>query len=139
MKVEKIMDEDLVLAIIVREGDWEKGLNFVSSNEDYQQLGIWGYDKGKKLAPHIHLIVPREVLRTQEMVFVKEGRLRADIYTEKEKFLKSVELEKGDAIILLNGGHGFEILEDNTKVLEVKNGPYVGADRDRKRIELEGE
>ena len=134
MKTEKIMDGDSILAIVIRDEDWEEGLNFVSSEEDYQQVGIWGYNKGKKLAPHIHLIAPREVLRTQEVVFVKEGRIRADIYTEKEEFLKSVELNKGDTIILLNGGHGYGILEDNTKVLEVKNGPYVGADKDRKRI-----
>ena len=137
MNVEKIMDMDLILAIVIRGEDWEEGLNFISSEEDYQQVGIWGYNKGKKLTPHIHLIKPREVLRTQEVVFVKEGRIQADIYTEKEKFLKSVELKKGDAIILLNGGHGYEILEDNTKVLEVKNGPYVGADKDRKRINFE--
>ena len=134
MKTETIMDGDSILAIVIRGEDWEEGLNFVSSEGDYQQVGIWGYDKGKKLAPHIHLVAPREVLRTQEVVFVKEGRIRADIYTEKEDFLKSVELEKGDTIILFNGGHGYEILEDNTKVLEVKNGPYVGADKDRKRI-----
>ena len=134
MKTEKIMDGDLILAIVIRDADWEERLNFISSDEDYQQVGIWGYNKGRKLAPHIHLIAPREVLRTQEVVFVKEGRIRADIYTEKGNFLKSIELEKGDTIILLNGGHGYEILEDNTKVLEVKNGPYVGADKDRKRI-----
>ena len=134
MKTEKIMDGDSILAIIIRDEDWEEGLNFISSEGDYQQVGIWGYNKGKKLAAHIHLIEPREVLRTQEVVFVEEGRIRADIYTEKEEFLKSVELKKGDTIILLNGGHGYEILGDNTKVLEVKNGPYVGADKDRKRI-----
>ena len=134
MKTEKIMDGDLVLAIIIRDEDWEEGLSFVSSEGDYQQVGIWGYNQGKKLAPHIHLTEPREVLRTQEVIFVKDGSIRADIYTEKEEFLKSVELGEGDTIILLNGGHGYEILEDNTKVLEVKNGPYVGADRDRKRL-----
>lgn len=134
MKTEKIMDEDLVLAIIIRDADWEEGLSFVSSDMDYQQVGIWGYAKGQNLAPHIHLIQPREVLRTQEVVFVKDGRIRADIYTEKKEYKKSVELQKGDTIILLNGGHGYEILEDNTKILEVKNGPYIGADRDRERI-----
>jgi len=134
MKTEKIMDGDLILAIVIRNTDWEEGLNFVSSEEDYLQVGIWGYNKGKKLEPHIHLLAPREVLRTQEVVFVKDGRIKADIYTENEEFLKSVELRKGDAIILLNGGHGYEILEDNTRVLEVKNGPYVGTDRDRRRI-----
>lgn len=134
MKTEKIMNDGLILAIIIRNTDWEEELNFVSSEGDYQQVGIWGYNKGEKLASHIHLFKPRKVLRTQEVVFVKDGRIRADIYTENEDFLKSVELGKGDTIILLNGGHGYEILEDGTKVLEVKNGPYVGADEDRKRI-----
>lgn len=135
MKVERIEDGNETLALVVRDKDWEEGLNFVSSEENYQQVGIWGYNKGKRLAPHVHLVAPREVLRTQEVIFVRAGRIKADIYTEKEDFFKSVELKRGDTIILLNGGHGYEILEDNTKVLEVKNGPYVGADRDRKRIQ----
>jgi len=134
MRVEKITDGDSTLAIIIRNADWGTGLNFVSSEEDYQQVGIWGYNKGQKLAPHIHFVAPRQVLRTQEVIFVKDGRVRADIYTQEKKFLKSVELERGDTIILLNGGHGYEILSDNTKVLEVKNGPYVGADKDRERL-----
>ena len=25
---------------------------------------------------------------------------------------------------MLSGGHGYEVLEDDTKVLEIKNGPY---------------
>ena len=134
MNIEKIVDGDSVLAIVIRNSDWEDGLNFISSDGDYQQVGTWGYSKGHKLAPHKHLRAPREVLSTQEVVFVKDGRLRADIYTEKERFLRSVELEKGDTIILLSGGHGYEILADNTRVLEVKNGPYPGPERDRKRI-----
>ena len=34
-------------------------------------------------------------------------------------------MTSGDWIILLEGGHGFEILEPSIMV-EVKNGPYVG-------------
>lgn len=134
MKTEKIMDGDQELAIVVRGVDWEEGLNFVSADGDYQQVGTWGYDKGKVLNPHIHLVAPREALRTQEVVFIRDGRIRADIYGIDKKFLKSVELRKNDAIILLTGGHGYEILDDHTRVLEVKNGPYVGAEKDRERI-----
>ena len=137
MKTTKIMDGNLVLAIIVRDADWEDGLNFISSENDYQQVGTWGYNRGQKLSPHIHLIEPREVRRTQEVIFVKSGCIRVSIYTEKEEFLKSVELKKGDTIVLLNGGHGYEILEDDTKVLEIKNGPYVGAEKDRKRLDID--
>ena len=135
MKTEKIVDGNATLAIVIRGADWEGGgLNFVSSNEDYQQVGIWGYSKGQKLPPHIHLIAPREVLHTQEVIFVKEGRVRADVYSQEKKFLRAIELGKGDTMILLHGGHGYQILEDNTRVLEVKNGPYIGAEKDRKRI-----
>lgn len=135
MNVEKIMLEDLVLAIVIRDSSWEEGLHFVSSGGDFQQVGMWRYNKGQKLHPHIHRVKPRTVLRTQEVLFVKEGMLKATIYTEKEQFLKSVELHKGDIMILLNGGHGYEILKNNTKVLEVKNGPYLGATEDRKIIQ----
>ena len=33
-----------------------------------------------------------------------------------------------------HGGNGYDIMEDGTQVLEVKNGPYVGAEADRKRF-----
>ncbi len=134
MITEKIEDGGLVLAIALRDEEWGKGLNFISSDSDYQQVGVWSYDKGKRLEPHIHLNAPRTVSHTQEVLFVKQGRLRADVYTTKRALLKSVVLKKGDVMILLNGGHGYEILEDDTRVLEVKNGPYVGPEKDRERI-----
>jgi hypothetical protein len=134
MKTEKIIDKDLTLAIIIRDADWEEGLNFASAEEDYQQVGFWNYNKGQKLQAHLHLIAPRQVLKTQEIIFVKQGKMRADIYSEKEKFLQSIELKAGDTCIFLNGGHGYEILENNTKVLEIKNGPYLGKEKDKKLI-----
>ena len=134
MTPERIVDGEQTLAIVLRSGDWAEGLNFLSESDDFQQVGTWNYKKGQKLSPHIHLIAPRRVLTTQEVVFVKDGKVKADIYTGQKQFIKSVELHKGDTIILLNGGHGYEILEDNTRVLEVKNGPYVGPERDRQRI-----
>jgi len=42
-------------------------------------------------------------------------------------------LNKGDVILLVNGGHGFEMLE-KTEMIEVKQGPYVG-DKDKTRFE----
>lgn len=134
MKTQKITDNGQVLAIIIKDAEWEKGLHFISAAEDFQQVGTWGYDQGHKLAPHIHLNAPRTVTRTQEVIFIKNGRLKADIYNEDKKFVTSVELNKGDTAILLSGGHGYEILENDTQVLEIKNGPYLGAEKDRERI-----
>lgn len=134
MEIEKIKDKDLILAVIIKEGSWDKGLSFVSADSDYQQVGFWNYDKGKVLQAHTHLLSPREVLKTQEVIVMKQGSMRTDIYGKDEKLLTSLVLKAGDIGIFLEGGHGYEILEDNTLVLEIKNGPYVGADKDRRRI-----
>jgi quercetin dioxygenase-like cupin family protein len=134
VKTEKIQQDGTTIAIILRGADWESGLHFASSDGDYLQVGVWGYEKGRKLPAHRHLLVPRQIDRTQELLFVREGRVKADIYGEKDEYLESVELVAGDAIILLGGGHGYETLADNTRVLEVKSGPYVGPEKDRKRL-----
>ena len=139
MKTEKLVKDGIVFAIMVRSDDWEEGVQFVTSDEDYQQVGFWGYDKGHKAPAHIHLDRPREVPYTQEVLYIKQGSVRFDFYTKDKEVFKSVVLKSGDTIALLNKGtngipHGAEVLEDNTKYLEVKMGPFTGADEDRKRI-----
>ena len=114
---------------------WGKGLSFFSEDSDFIQVGVWGYDKGIKLQPHIHNEVRREVLKTQEVIFVRSGSVAASIFDEEGNFVERLELSSGDTLVLLKGGHGYEILEDDTQVLEVKNGPYPGAEVDRRRIE----
>ena len=114
---------------------WGKGLNFFSEEHDFLQVGSWRYDHGTRLQPHVHNEVKREVIRTQEMIFVRSGRVAATILDEDEGFVERLELDPGDALVLLGGGHGYEILEDDTQVLEVKNGPYPGAEADRRRLE----
>jgi hypothetical protein len=34
-------------------------------------------------------------------------------------------LEAGDVILLVSGGHGFEVIEE-VEMIEVKQGPYLG-------------
>lgn len=123
------------LAIYLPSSSWGKGLSFFSEESDFVQVGTWGYDEGIKLQPHIHNEVRREVLRTQEVIFVRSGKVAASLFDEEGNLVERLELRSGDALILLRGGHGYEILEDDTQVLEVKNGPYPGAEVDRRRIE----
>lgn len=134
MKVEKIIDNGVVLAIIVRDEHWERGSHFISAPEDFQQVGLWDYDRGKAFLPHIHLSFDRHVSKTQEVIFVKKGRLKADIFNGDGKLITSAELKMGDTGIFLSGGHGYEVLDNGTKVLEIKNGPYLGPEKDRRRI-----
>ena len=131
----EIKEGDLVLARhIPASAAWVDGLNFFSQDGDFIQVGVWGYGAGKELKAHIHNEVSREVLWTQEVLFVRSGKLRARIYNTKEELIEQRVVSAGDIIILLRGGHGYDILEDGTQVLEVKNGPYVGPERDRRRF-----
>ena len=134
-EVIEVKEGDLVLARhIPAAAAWQDGLNFFSQDGDFIQVGVWGYGAGKELKAHIHNEVKREVLWTQEVLFVRSGKLRARIYNTQEELIKQLEVQAGDVIILLRGGHGYDILEEGTQVLEIKNGPYVGADLDRRRL-----
>ena len=131
----EIKERDLVLARhIPANAAWRNGLNFFSQDHDFIQVGVWGYGVGKELKAHIHNEIKREVLWTQEVLFVRTGKLRATIFDTSEKKVAELEVNAGDIIILLRGGHGYDILEEGTQVIEIKNGPYVGPDLDRRRL-----
>jgi uncharacterized protein YjlB len=131
----EIKEGDFVLARHIPAATaWHDGLNFFSQDKDFIQVGIWGYSAGKELKPHIHNEVKREVLWTQEVLFVRKGKLRANIFDTLGKKVAELEVNSGDIIILLRGGHGYDILENGTQILEIKNGPYVGPDIDRRRL-----
>ena len=81
---------------------------------------------GKIISPHFHNIVQREVHYAQEVLFIKKGKLRVDIYDENQNYIESCMLEAGDVILLADGGHWFEVIEE-IEMIEVKQGPYIGA------------
>lgn len=135
MAINEIKEGELILARhIPSEDAWGGGLSFFSEDSEFIQVGTWGYSYGKELLAHSHNKVDRLVSWTQEVLYVKKGKIRANIYdTKNEKVGEFIGLE-GDVLILLIGGHGYQILEDGTQVLEVKNGPYLGAEIDRRRF-----
>ena len=92
-------------------------------------------DVGHEIIPHRHNIVKRKVEVTQEVLFIKSGQVRVDFYDNNEQYLKSRVLNKGDIILLIDGGHGFVMLE-KSEIIEVKQGPYCG-EKDKVRFKQE--
>ena len=114
--------------------DLTQGLFAHSDENDFVQVLSWNYDAGKKLQAHAHRLVPRNATRTQEAIVVLSGQLRADIFDNERHLIGQVSVGAGECMVFLNGGHGYEILEDGTRVFEIKNGPYPGAEADRERF-----
>lgn len=122
----KVEDDGVLLAVIIKNSYSSEGLSFFCPESYSQQVAYMKHPKGHEILPHYHNPVPREVIYTQEVLVMKRGKLRVDLYDKKQKYLESYILEAGDIILLASGGHGFEVLEE-IEMIEVKQGPYSGA------------
>lgn len=131
--IENIIHNNINLAIIIRSNYKKEGIEFFTNDNDSQQLGYMNRPEGYVIAPHRHNIVPREVHLTQEVLFIKSGKIRVDFFDNEQNYIISSILEKGDVILLSDGGHGFKMLEQS-EIIEVKQGPYCG-ERDKVRFE----
>ncbi|MDR4508957.1 MAG: hypothetical protein MRJ65_12115 [Candidatus Brocadiaceae bacterium] len=131
--VEFIKDNRETLAIILKKNFSTEGIMFFTPDDFSQQLAYMKRPKGYHIEPHIHNLVQREVHYTQEVLFVRRGKVKIDFYTKDKIHLGYRVLEEGDVILLASGGHGFTMLE-SAEMIEVKQGPYVGG-LDKTRFE----
>lgn len=121
------------LAVIIRRSFRAEGIQFLTPDTYSQQLGYMNRPAGYVIPPHVHNPVQRRVDFTEEVLFIRSGRVRIDFYSGAQEYLESTVLEAGDVILLALGGHGFEMLEP-TEIIEVKQGPYMG-EGDKTRFE----
>jgi hypothetical protein len=131
VKEEIVIDGELC-AIILRQSYDQPGIQFFTQDDYSQQLASMSYSRGKIIPSHTHNPVQREVFHTQETLFIRKGKVRVDFYTTEREYRKSRILNSGDVILLIAGGHGFEVLEE-LNMIEVKQGPYAG-DGDKTRF-----
>lgn len=131
-KIEEIRKKNKLLALIIRDDFLCEGVEFITPDEYSQQVAYMHHPVGKVIDAHVHNMVHRNVVLTQEVLFIKKGVLRVDFYDEYEDYLESRKLYAGDCILLISGGHGFHILEE-VEMIEVKQGPYTG-NNDKKRF-----
>jgi len=123
--VEQITSAGRPLAYIVRASLAPSATTFLTPPEFTQQVGFVVYPKGGEIARHNHVRIERNIDRTSEVLVVRSGRCELDIYDDDKSLVTTRILAQGDVMIMVGGGHGFRMLED-TVLLEVKQGPYMG-------------
>lgn len=100
--------------------------------EQFLQACVLPLEQGKEIAPHIH--APRapapagDPVITQEGWIVLRGKIRVSLFDLDRTFLQDMELAPGHLIVTFYGGHSMLCVENDTLVVEFKNGPYVGRD-----------
>ena len=130
--IEEIRSQNNLLALILRSEYNSQGIQFFTPDHFSQQLGYMNQPRGYEIQPHIHNFINRDVQLTQEVLFIKSGRVKMDIFNLEKEFIQSTVLNKGDTVLLAAGGHGFTMLEQS-EIIEVKTGPHVG-EKDKTRF-----
>lgn len=133
MDVLTITREGKFLAMILRASFTADGIRFFTPETFSQQLGYMHRPEGYVIPPHDHKAVPRTIEWTQEVLFIKTGKVRLDLYEpDTRAYLESHVLLPGDVVLLAHGGHGFVMLK-RSEIVEVKQGPYAG-EEDKERF-----
>lgn len=123
--IEIIKNNDIVLAIIIYNECKREETEFFTPGDFSQQLAFNTHKKGEVIRAHIHNSIERNIKLTQEVLFIKKGVLKVNIYNEDKTHFGSRVLNPGDTVLFASGGHGFNFLED-VEMIEVKQGPYLG-------------
>lgn len=133
--LEHVEIDGLRLATIVRRNFSDDGIVFLTPDDSSQQLGYMRRPAGYFINAHVHNVVERQVCVTQEVLFVRSGRVRVDLFDTAQRHVATRVLGPLDVILLSAGGHSFEMLEE-TELIEVKQGPFVG-EKDKTRFDVE--
>jgi len=133
--IEKMEYEGNTFAIVLRHNYEQEGVNFITSPENPLQLGVLNHRQGTEIKPHIHRGLTKTVNEVQEILHVDYGEVEAKFYDANGRKLGQLILNTGDTILLLSGGHGFSFLRDS-KIIEVKQGPYVSREEDKTLLEV---
>ncbi len=129
--LKEIKHGDELIALILRKDFKSEGIKFFTKNNSEQQLGYMKRSKNYEIKRHLHLRRKREIMNTQEVLYIKSGEVSVDLYNQKMELIENETLYQGDFILLVSGGHGFRMNEDS-EIIEIKQGPYLdGLDKKR--------
>ncbi len=112
------------LVYLIRSDPLPARTTFITPPEFKQQVGFVVYPAGGEIAKHIHLALERHLIGTCEVLVLLKGRCLIDIYNDGKELVATRELQRGDVMLMVGGGHGFRMQED-TVFLEIKQGPYL--------------
>lgn len=119
------------LAIILRADFAADGLEFFTPDDYGQQLGYMRHPAQHVIAAHVHHEIERTVRSTMEVLLIRSGTVRVDLFDDDLVHVAVRVLTDGDVIMLVAGGHRFEMLTQ-AEMIEVKQGPFLGtADKSR--------
>ena len=120
----KIYDQEKnLLAILIDTRKNNDTKNFYTSNDLDIQVASFNLNSQDVIERHFHYSQNRKITTTSEVIYLQTGKIEVEIYDTNKQFVQNLLVEEEMIIILLQGAHAINILE-NSKFIEVKQGPY---------------
>ena len=130
-KIYSKVKPNTLLHIVNRLDEIDDRTNVVPDNE-FIQLATLKMEKGRTFKPHKHIWKSgEEKCIAQESWVVIRGSVKVIMYDLDDTVIETPVLYPGDCSITFQGGHNYEILEEDTIVYEYKTGPYKGIENDK--------
>ena len=108
--IKNVIHNDELYSSIFDLNNISEGLDFLTNDDSFVQVGTWKYEKGKILDAHYHNTFERKSYITQEVVLVLEGTIICNLYTTDGEFIASEEIKQNQLIIQYQGIHEYEII-----------------------------
>jgi len=130
-KIYSKVKPELLLLAVNRQKDITNNRTDLCPEDQLLQISTNLLSSGTTFRPHKHNELIRTTNTTNEAWIILRGAVRAKFWDIDNAVIYTTVLEEGDCAVVFSAGHNFEVLEDNTILYEVKNGPYYGQDKDR--------
>ena len=135
MSIVTIQKGDMTYALVVRPKDMKvEKTQFYTSNEATLQVGMIAHRGGYIEKPHYHRENKRTITGTWETLHVTKGIVAVDFFDPNGKKFKSVKLNKGDLILLMDGVHRIRVIKSFAG-MKVKQGPYISLEMDKVNVD----
>jgi hypothetical protein len=130
MSFEIVEHEGIRYAEIIWSNTLVEQTKFFSLPESSFQFGLLANTSGYIEEPHYHKQIDRTIRDLHQMFVVQRGKVAVDFFDGQKINFKSVVLDIGDAILLLDGVHSIRVLE-KMQCISVKQGPFLGDVNDK--------
>jgi hypothetical protein len=135
MSIETIEFGGTTYAEIIRGDVRVSKTTFFSPAESSFQFGLLAHEAGFVEPPHYHAPTTRTITDLQQMFVVQRGVVAVQLFSDAGDLLREVVLGPGDAIVLIHGVHAIRVIED-MQCISVKQGPFLGTERDKVMVEV---
>lgn len=134
-KIYSKIEPEKLLHFTFSKNDFIEGRIDLTDPIEFAQIAALKHKNKKTFYPHMHIYKDGETkVIVQECWVIINGSVKCLYYDTDGSFICDKTIGTGDLTCTLYGGHNYEVLEDDTMVYEIKQGPYKGLVNDKIKI-----